>query len=83
MKRIFLLAALAVAGTISAHTSVAEVKAESKVIYNPIKITSSCGYTQYVTVGANDDPLCYLVDADQMKIDCDSPFENPQYGYNP
>ncbi|WP_449401348.1 hypothetical protein [Chryseobacterium wanjuense] len=81
MKKIILLATFGVAGMMSANIT-ATAKIDSK-IYNPIKITSSCGYTQYVIVEPNDDPLCYLVDADQMEIDCDSPFENPQYGYNP
>jgi len=77
MKRIFLLAAFGVAGVLGAKTSNVEVKSESKIYYHPIKLTSSCGYTQYVEVGPNDQPDCWLTDLQQMEDECASPFENP------
>lgn len=82
MKRIFLLAAFGVAGMMNAHTS-KEVTIESKVFYHPIVLTSSCGYTQVVEVGPKDQQDCWMTDLQQMEDDCNSPFENPQYGYNP
>ncbi|WP_294199515.1 hypothetical protein [uncultured Chryseobacterium sp.] len=82
MKRIFLLAAFGVAGMMNANIS-KEEKAESKFFYNPIKLTSSCGYTQFVEVGPNDQQDCWMTDLQQMEEECASPFENPQYGYNP
>ncbi|WP_294234783.1 hypothetical protein [Chryseobacterium endophyticum] len=82
MKRIFLLAAFGVAGMMNANISKGE-KAESKFFYNPIKLTSSCGYTQFVEVGPNDQQDCWMTDLQQMEEECASPFENPQYGYNP
>jgi hypothetical protein len=83
MKKIILLAAFGVAGMMSANTFNLEVKVDSKLFYNPIVLTSSCGYTQYVTVGPNDQPDCWMTDLQQMEDECSSPFENPQYGYNP
>ncbi|WBV53904.1 hypothetical protein [Chryseobacterium gambrini] len=82
MKKIILLAAFGVAGMLSAKTSNKEGESKSKVFYNPIVLTSSCGYTQYVTVGPLDQPDCWMTDLQQMEEECSSPFENPQYGYN-
>lgn len=83
MKRIFLLAAFGIAGMMNANISITGVKAESKVYYHPITLTSSCGYTQVVEVGPKDQQDCWMTDLQQMEDDCNSPFENPQYGYNP
>lgn len=77
MKRIFLLAAFGVAGMMNANTS-KEEGAESKVFYHPITLTSSCGYTQIVEVGPNDQPDCWMTDAQQMEDECASPFTNPR-----
>jgi len=82
MKRIFLLAAFGVAGMVNANIS-KEMTGESKVFYHPITLTSSCGYTQIVEVGPYDQPDCWMTDLQQMEEECASPFENPQYGYNP
>lgn len=82
MKRIFLLAAFGVAGMVNANIS-KEMTAESKVFYHPTTLTSSCGYTQIVEVGPYDQPDCWMTDLQQMEEECASPFENPQYGYNP
>ncbi|WP_294283778.1 hypothetical protein [uncultured Chryseobacterium sp.] len=77
MKRIFLLAAFGVAGIMNANTS-KEVTVESKVFYHPITLTSSCGYTQVVEVGPNDQPDCWVTDLQQMEDECSAPFTNPQ-----
>lgn len=95
MKRIILLAAFGAAGLVSANTSeMKEVKgtlekvpniqiktvSKAKSSYYPITMTSSCGYTQTVEVGPNDQPDCWITDLNQMEEDCASPFENPQLG---
>jgi hypothetical protein len=77
MKRIILLAAFGAAGLVSANTS--EVK-EAKSSYYPITMTSSCGYTQTVDVGPNDQPDCFLTDLQQMEDECAAPFNNPMLG---
>lgn len=82
-----LLATVCVAGLVSAKS--AEVKTETKevsvvsttkFIYHPIKLTSSCGYTQYVEVGPNDAPDCFLTDLQQMEDECSAPYTNPMLG---
>lgn len=78
MKRIFLVAAFGVAGMMNANISIIGVKAESKVYYHPITLTSSCGYIQIVEVGPNDQPDCWMTDAQQMEDECISPFTNPR-----
>ncbi|KQT24122.1 hypothetical protein ASG22_08890 [Chryseobacterium sp. Leaf405] len=84
MKKFIVMATLGVAGLVSANTSEKEVKAESKLIYHPITLTSSCGYTQIVNVGPNDQIDCYLTDLQQMEDECSATFENPMMaGYWP
>lgn len=83
MKKFIVMATLGVAGMMNANTSTVEVEAESKLIYLPITLTSSCGYTQVVNVGPLDQQDCYLTDLQQMEDECAAVFENPQYGYNP
>ncbi|SIT19784.1 hypothetical protein [Chryseobacterium gambrini] len=78
MKKIILLAAFGVAGMLSAKTSNKEGESKSKVFYHPIVLTSSCGYTQVVEVGPNDQPDCWMTDAQQMEDECASPFTNPR-----
>lgn len=86
--------ALGTAGIINAKTtdvketvkSVSNIKSKNilKSTYHPITITSSCGYTQVIEVGPNDQPDCWMTDAQQMEDDCSSPFTNPQMaGYWP
>lgn len=80
MKKIILLAAFGIAGLVSAKSSDMKVKTKSKIYYHPITLTSSCGYTQVVEVGPNDQPDCYLVDLQQMEDECAAPFSNPMMG---
>ncbi|MBP1163761.1 MULTISPECIES: hypothetical protein [unclassified Chryseobacterium] len=84
MKKMILLATICVAGLVSAKST--EVRTETKEVnassaamffYHPITLTSSCGYTQTVEVGANDAPDCYLTDLQQMEDECSAPFTNP------
>lgn len=84
MKKMILLATICVAGLVSAKST--EVKTETKEVkvassamffYHPITITSSCDYTQVIEVTAQDDPQCWIVDAQQMEDDCSAPFTNP------
>ncbi|MDF2552225.1 MAG: hypothetical protein K0R77_1500 [Chryseobacterium sp.] len=89
MKKLVILAALGVAGLVSAKNSdVKETKenvskvdckidSKAKVFYHPITLTSSCGYVEIVEVTPEDDPFCFLVDAAQMEEFCDAPFYNP------
>jgi hypothetical protein len=83
MKKIILLAAFGVAGLVSAKST--EIKTETREVntlslaaffYHPIKLTSSCGYTEFVEVGPNDAPDCYLLDLQQMEDECAAPFTN-------
>ncbi|WP_288436182.1 hypothetical protein [uncultured Chryseobacterium sp.] len=85
MKKLLFVAAFGVAGLVSAKvTEVKEVKSEAsekteaKVFYNPIKITSSCGYTEYIDLGGSS-MSCIEVEIDRMEEECDSPFEG--WGY--
>lgn len=83
MKKIVILAALGVAGVLSAKNPILQKTSENvlnkKIIsaYHPITITSSCGYTEVIEVGPNDDPWCWTVDLNQMEEECAAPFENP------
>lgn len=84
MKRIFLLAAFGVAGMLSAkNDKIKELKtsqqeSESVVFYDPIRITSSCGYTEFIELGGS--PIsCIEVEIDRMEEECYSPFES--WGY--
>ncbi|WP_288437785.1 hypothetical protein [Chryseobacterium culicis] len=82
MKKMILLATVCVAGLVSAKSvevkkETKEIKAVSESKYHPITITSSCGYTQVIEVTAQDDPQCWIVDAQQMEDDCTAPFTNP------
>lgn len=92
MKRIILLAAFGAAGLVSANTSEvketaekvsnAQIKSDAKAksSYYPVTLTSSCGYTQTVDVGPNDQPDCFLTDLQQMEDECAAPFNNPMLG---
>lgn len=84
MKKFIAMAALGVAGMMSANTSDVEVNTELKIYYHPITLTSSCGYTQIVEVGPYGQSDCWMTDLQQMEDECASPFENPMMaGYWP
>ncbi len=82
MKKLLLVATLGVAGLMSAKgTEIKEVKTikkTEKAFYHPIKITSSCGYTEYIELrGSNIS--CIEVEIDRMEIECDAPITG--WGY--
>ncbi|TDX92088.1 hypothetical protein [Chryseobacterium daecheongense] len=90
MKKISLIAALGVAGLMSAKNSVEtekNLKVEclvgvKAIFYDPIiPITSSCGYTEYIDLAGS--PIsCIEVEINRMEEECDAPFEGWGYAYN-
>lgn len=85
MKKMILLAAFTFAGLVNAkRTETKEVKGEAvknnviKTFYFPIKVTSSCEYTEYIDV-AGSDISCIEVEIDRMEMECDAPVTG--WGY--
>lgn len=81
MKKLLLVATIGIAGLMSAKSvEVKESKLESNLnsseeaIWYPVKITSSCGYTEYLELG-NSDISCLEVEINRMEDDCDAPVE--------
>lgn len=53
-------------------------QSKSMFFYDPIRITSSCGYTEFIELGGS--PIsCIEVEIDRMEEECYSPFES--WGY--
>lgn len=84
MKKFFLLAAFGILGVLSAeNTKVKAMQTSQKqsvsiFFYNPIRVTSSCGYTEFIDLGGS--PIeCLEVEMARMEEDCYSPFES--WGY--
>lgn len=84
MKKIILFAAFGVVGLVSAkNTDAKDLKTnlkESKsiIFYNPIRITSSCGYTEFIELHGS--PIsCIEVEINRMEEECYAPWEG--WGY--
>lgn len=85
MKKLLLVATLGVAGLMSAKgTEIKEIKEvktikkTEKAFYHPIKVTSSCGYTEYIELGGSN-ISCIEVEMDRMEMECDAPITG--WGY--
>ncbi len=51
-----------------------------EAVYHPVKLTSSCGYTEYVEFNPASDHLdCLLVELQAMEDWCSAPWED--WGY--
>lgn len=51
-----------------------------EAIYYPVKLTSSCLYTEYIEFTPGyDDPDCLLVELQRMEDECSAPWEG--WGY--
>ncbi|KMQ68030.1 hypothetical protein ACM39_09180 [Chryseobacterium sp. FH2] len=88
MKKVIFVATLCVAGLMNAKSNVQLEKdfdVSEKVqsfkllmVYNPIKVTSSCGYTEFINLGGSS-MSCLEVEIDRMEEECIAPFEG--WGY--
>jgi len=84
MKKMILLAAFGVAGLVSAKSAkvkivklettenVSLVEANEVILkyYNPVRLESSCGYVQFITLTSQDSPACLLVELADMEDFC-------------
>jgi hypothetical protein len=86
MKKIILLVAFGAAGLAGAkNLEVKEAKNqqiqqenEKAFFYLPVKVTSSCGYTEYIEMGGSS-ISCLEVEIDRMEEECDAPVDG--WGY--
>jgi len=87
MKKTLLLAIFSIAGLAGAkNLEVKELKAETTekaenkqvFIYNPISVTSSCGYTEFIEIGGSN-ISCLEVEIDRMEEECYAPITG--WGY--
>ena len=77
MKKLLLVTTIGIAGVMSAKSvDTKEIKTEnsSEAIFYPVKLTSSCGYTEYIEIG-NSDISCLEVEINRMEEECDAPIE--------
>jgi hypothetical protein len=88
MKKLLLVVAFGAAGLVSAkNADLKKLKLETienislaknvdkKVIfkyYNPVRLESSCGYVQYITLTSQDNPSCLLVELADMEDFCNA-----------
>lgn len=61
-------------------SSAKELADKAEAIYYPVKLTSSCGYVEYIEFNpAYDHPECLLVELQAMEDFCAAPVED--WGY--
>lgn len=46
--------------------------AKLKVYYNPIRLKSSCGYIEWITLAPGESPACLMVELAQMEDFCNA-----------